>query len=666
MIRKILLTSFIAAISYIATAQEQTVVSGAIHIHEGGNLTFFGDVEVLADGLLHNEAGTLYTRADVRGEERIQMGEEASLDVNGGTFTFKNEQHEKFKDLTIGTSGILEVTPGNSLTITGSFNNLNNSTDDSEAGLNLYADENGYGQLLTTGSVTNKGVIYAQQYLKSATNRGWRHLGSPVLTTLAEIDDDFKTYYENPGANQGERGSSSQWNLWWYDASPDLTLTGPDNPASATSRANAKYYTPANANNEAFGPDNNARGYILYVGGPFAVLNANILDVRGAFGNESYTFNLYKTHDKGPGAYAAAGASAYSGVEDNPTLITGWNLIPNPYPSNLDVSELLDDNTNFGLNYKAVHIWDPLSNQYIVAAKDINSVINWNTGDPTDPNYVGPTGATTLKIAPFQAFWVKANLAGGGGSSTLTDQITLTNNHRTVDVSNNFFKTTPPHIALRLWNADASKKDQTIVAFGSSYDNGLQNDDAIKFLSSDMNAPELSTLAEGIRLSINRLRLPDPGHAIPVQFKSAENGERFSIAVAEYEIDPTWTLHLFDWKTKKLHDLKYEGVYNFTNDTEWKDGNRFTFYINYKEANFDPFNNVKIWGSREGIEVTFANPSIDPAAIEIMDLAGKRLFYSNKVPTNQNFIWPVSFGEPRMYVVRVTTSRKHTIERVLR
>lgn len=653
--KKLVLLPLIALFTGAVSAQNNANVHGNLHVHTGGNITFFGGVNVPEDGMLRNQAGTLYTRDVVTGETRIQIDEAASLNVDGGTFTFAHETNEKFLNLTVGTTGVVEIPAGRSLTTTGTFNNLRTGT----PGVRLLANSTGYGQLLTEGPVTNKGILYAEQYLTSTTTAGWRHLSSPVATTLAALDDDIQTYYEAPGAGQGTQGITNQWNVWWYDASPATALSGADNPASPTSKANAKYYTPAQNNTEAFGPANNAKAYVIYTGGAFDVTNPDaLIDVEGAFGNADYNFTLYKTHDKGPGAYAAAGVPQYNGAEDDPGLITGWNLIPNPYPSNLDVSAMVDGTAALGMAYQAIHVWDPASKQYIAISHDINtSMVEWN-------NNTGGLVANQ-NIAPFQAFWVKADLEMGGGSSTVTDQITLTNAHRTVATASKFFKQAPPHLAIRLWNNNQQKRDQALVAFDAMYNSALENNDAVKLLSSDILMPELSTLVEGIPTSINRMAMPAPGHAIPVRFKSKVDREPFHLGIAEHEIDLSWTIHVFDWHTKILHDLRADGPYKFTNDTKFEGDNRFTVYINYKDAGYDPLSNVRIWGGRNGIEVSFANPNGQNAAIEILDLAGRRLYYNNAVPTNYNFEWPVS-SQVSMYVVRVSVDKKHTIEKVIR
>ncbi|MCH8490947.1 MAG: hypothetical protein LAT81_13600, partial [Oceanicaulis sp.] len=242
-----LLIAILFACTSLVTAQSDASVQGNMHVHLGGNLAFFGALDVPVAGLLRNEAGSLFTRSTISGEERIQMDEAANLDIANGTFTFRNEIDEKFTNLTIASNGIVEVVPGNSLEISGTLANHNSTMTDSLAGVNLYANSSGYAQLLTSGGISVPGTVFAQQFLTSTTTAGWRELSSPVNTTLSEVADDYPLYFNNTG-------SSRQWNVWWYDAQPATSNTGADNPISNISKANAQYYKPANSN-DAFSGD---------------------------------------------------------------------------------------------------------------------------------------------------------------------------------------------------------------------------------------------------------------------------------------------------------------------------------------------------------------------------------------------------------------------------
>lgn len=627
-------------------AQTTANVHGNLHIHAGANLTFFGDVQVPAGGLLHNEAGTLYTRANVTGEERIQLDAGASLHVDGGTFTFANETDEAFLNLEIGSSGSVVVPPTRSLTITGTLNNTSTDT-----GMYLLADATGYAQLLTTGTVTNKGILKAEQYITAATNAGWRQLASPVSATLAQLDDDFETTY--PTA-PGTVGDSLQWNVWWYDASPLTPGQGNNMSASNRSAASATYWTPATNNTVAFGPANNAKTFNVSMGGSFAIYNGGILDVAGALGNGTYTFDCYQTHDMGP-RYNGSGST-------NPVLITGWNLIPNPYPSNISVSALLADNSNFGIPYKAVHVWDAKTQQYTAITNDIINAIDWNTGSATSNLII----TEAHNIAPFQAFWVKAYNGNRGSSNANADHnITLTNAHRTVQANVNFFKSTPPVIALRTWDASGLTKDQTLLTFGIENANQLDDNDALKLRSGNNNVPSLATVIEGVPLSVNRLAWPAPSHSIPVHFESAFHGAVYNLAMATADIDPTWTVYLEDRKEEKMINLRGNATYTFLHDTRYV-GNRFMVHINKVAGNINPDNwdHVVIYGNDEGINVAFANPQSTTAEVLISTVAGQ-LVFSGTVTTGTRFVYPVR-DDVAMYVVRVLSGTKVVSDKIVR
>jgi hypothetical protein len=613
-------------------------------------LSFEGDLEVEEDGFLHVHSGSLYVNNQISGEENIQLDEAAMLYVDKGVFTFLHEKDERIHTLDIGVNGRVEVQPENSLTITDALTNRNQNTTDSLAGINLYANADGYAQLMTPATIAEKGTTYAQQYLTSKTTSGWRELSSPVATTLADVADDYPLYFAS--------AQPRQWNIWWYDSSPIGDGGGHSGVAvNATSAANAQYYKPAASAASLF---NETVAYSTFVGGSFFPEIKDALDVRGEMGNGDYTYTIYKTHDMG---YSATVATAFNlapfagDATKSPNEITGWNLIPNPYPSNIDVSSLFNGADALGLAYKAIHVLDAKNKTYQAISYDLTTAIDWNNdGSVVETN-----------IAPFQAFWVKADLENGGGSYLLSDEITLKNTHRTIaPITQNFFKTIPAHITLRVANEDTTKSDATIVALDATFDDGFETIDALKMKGTSKDAASLSTLVDGYELSINRVALPTPSHAIPVRFENEVANEKFFIDAAEYEIPMDWVVTLFDWKTKKFHNFKEEGVYYFNHDANFKADNRFVLHINYKSTPSTLIDGVAIWGAREGIEISFTNPEAPIATVEIMDLAGRRLYINNGVPTNQNFTWFLGSTEPQMYIVRVTTLDKHKIERVLR
>lgn len=378
-------------------AQTNNIETGTtFYVSEGTSVYFSG---VAIDGLLSVQAVNAETEividGEITGDANFELnGNKVNLTLNAGTWNVLNADDEYVNNLFMQATGVAEVPAAHSLTILGDFNNTNTTV-----GVKLLADASGYGQILTSGTVTNAGTTYAEQYLTSQTNAGWRQLASPVSTTLAEVDDDFETFYPN---GPGPVGNAAQYNIWWYDASP-INPNGTNVTANLLgSDADAKHFKAADNNTLAFGPANNARGFTIFSGSAFDITNAGVLDVSGVFGNGDYTFDCYRTHD------FIAGQSGTTTQQ----LITGWNLIPNPYPSNIDVSNLLSDATNFDLAYKAVHVWNAKVQQYVAITE--GAFIDWNTSNDT----LG----SAKNIAPFQAFWVKADYSNPS-SNPLAERI---------------------------------------------------------------------------------------------------------------------------------------------------------------------------------------------------------------------------------------------------
>ena len=115
-------------------------ISGTFYI--GSGATVYADLPVVITNAGIENHGLLVLNNGITGAELLQMESDGSLELNAGTLTLSNESDEAFLNLTIGAGAVVEVTPGNSLTLTGDLTN-NNTTD----GIKLLADNTGYAQL---------------------------------------------------------------------------------------------------------------------------------------------------------------------------------------------------------------------------------------------------------------------------------------------------------------------------------------------------------------------------------------------------------------------------------------------------------------------------------------------------------------------------------------
>jgi hypothetical protein len=581
-------------------AYGQVTVEGLINVKTGGVFYSAMSVNILASGLFQIE-GDLTLDADITGENLLQLEPSASIISNAGTLTLANNTQEVITNLTIGDSGFVEVPAGHSLTLLGVLDNANNR------GVKLFADSTGYAQLLTKGTTTGAGTVYAEQYFTANTIAGWRQIGSPVASTFAQVDDDFQTYYPN---SPGTVGIANQWNIKYWEA-----ISSSGNAAGLP----ANGWQTVDNNGVTFGAASGGAGYTLYTGGLFDVFNNGILDVEGLVGNGDYTYFTFPTT-----------TTLQQSIEN-----TGWNLIPNPYPSNIDASQLLSDGTNFNLAYKAIHIWDAKTQQYLAVTNDVAIII----GNKFD---------TTYNIAPFQAFWVKGDVSS-------TQSFTIKNIHRTIAAKGNFFKTAPQLIRLNAVAANGDV-DQTILTFEEGESDRIENRDAFKIKSMDDSKPNLYTLVDGSAMSINRLSIPSPSKHVPIYFELKDERD-FTIDMVEETVELGWMIELEDHKTGAICNLR-SSAYTFTNDPSFN-GNRFTVHINIMGESITSTNasRINIFGNDEGINVVFGFYITAPTAnVLITNLAGQ-IIYRNTVATDVPFVFEVS-GSPNMYIVHVTAGNK--------
>ncbi len=236
------------------------------------------------------------------------------------------------------------------------------------------------GASLVTNSVSGSGQVRMQLLINGG--KGWYMASSPVGTTYGDLFNGFVT--------QGYTGSSFpdlQPNILWFDE----TEIGTTNMA---------WRTPSNSTNSVVG----GRGHFQYVfnGAERPDEAVNYPDqlpiTMTANGQEFMTgssFNFNVSHTS-----RSAGSITDTDIVE---MNTGWNLLGNPTTASLDWEASGWTRTNVDDTY---YIWVPGANggngDYFV----------WNQliSDTENPDYI-PNELSNGVIAPFQAFWVRANAA---------------------------------------------------------------------------------------------------------------------------------------------------------------------------------------------------------------------------------------------------------------
>lgn len=310
----------------------------------------------------------------------------------------------------------------------------------------------------------------------------------------------------------------------WYDDFITSGFTGSHFPSFSFN--NIFTYTESDTGQKAWGYHgasnitdtiNSGQGFWAYIG-PVPLT----LDTKGpahTFGQAlpvTYTNNLDATHD-------------------------GWNLVANPYPSNINWNATGWTKLNID---NAIYIYDPDNGVYT----------SYVSG-------VGTNGGTPY-IASSQSFWVKA--------SASTPILTLTEPVKT-DVATNYFKSKAdlsqfPLIRMRLTSLFDGLSDETVLSLSPQAQIEWDGQyDAYKLEDVYSPAPYMATvLYDTIDLSVNALPELVNGVNIPVRVKVDITGTFEMSIQREGQPQIGNCLIMEDLDNGKVIDLKTDTFYSFT------------------------------------------------------------------------------------------------------
>jgi hypothetical protein len=170
----------------------------------------------------------------------------------------------------------------------------------------------------------------------------------------------------------------------------------------------------------------------------------------------------------------------------------GWTMVGNPYPSSID--------------------WDSPS----ITKTNVNAAIYiWNATQQQFASYIFPFGTNggSNEIASTQAFWIQSNASGA--SVQLTEACK-------VSADATFLKqnTGSP---LRIKSQNNNGSDELIINFEANATNAFDiNYDAKKINSTNLSLPAISSLSDGIDVSINQLNPQEIN--IPIKILSGVSG----------------------------------------------------------------------------------------------------------------------------------------------
>jgi hypothetical protein len=439
--------------------------------------------------------------------------------TNTGTF-IPQQGTVTLNNTTTGSINGAGVNNFYNLTSIGPNNNLNTTANLAGTLTVVSGNFETTGQILTlTSNATNTGRIapitaslftgnITMQRHIPGTTTGWGLLGSCITTTLASWTDDFPT--------SGFTGSTGNAGGFISIYSYNETAPGVfDNPAAYIAATNA-------TNAVAIGS-----GRWVYLGTGAVTTTDITVDVTGTPKIGNHNFGVTFT--------SSGGAS-----ED------GWNLVANPYPSNIDwnaASGWTKSNVS-----GTIYIWNA----------DFNQFATWN-------GTTGTNGGSRF-IASSQGFYVQTTAAAPVLSCTENVK-TATSATMLRESQNN-----GNGDMIRFIVKGQNQYDETLFGYKQDATPGFDVEfDAVKMRSPIPTAPSLTQVVNGKEMAMNFVSNNNRNAKIELRFLTATNGD-YTLSVEGLNLFPAnECVILRDLKTGESVDLRAVNSYNFyafNNDNE--------------------------------------------------------------------------------------------------
>ena len=336
------------------------------------------------------------------------------------------------------------------------------------------------------------GNLVFQKYFVGQGKKYWRHISSAVSdATVADLQSEIPISGAFTGNDNGKDfgtfsiPANAYPSLYYYDNNaglPSGTLDDRWIPYPTTS--NTEILT--NAGTEA-------RGYAIWV------------------------------RDTGPITYDLNGTVNQQSIDFMPTAHNeGWNLLGNPFPSDIDWDATGWTKTNIQGN--TINIWDG------------TSYLTWN----------GSTGSLgNGLIAKGQGFWVRAS--AGTIGLTATEQVKTASTASTYRT----FNTEQPQV-LEISVSASGYNDRAYIQFLDTASMNFDNADAPKLQNAIFNLSSASS--DSVDLSINVINGAQCAFDIPLKLTDAWN-DQYSLS---WNVNPD----LLTLYQIKLEDTYTQQVYN--------------------------------------------------------------------------------------------------------
>jgi len=437
--------------------------------------------------------------------------------------------------------------------------------------------------------ITGTSIIgnITQQRYTPLTSAGWGYLGSPVTnTTLA---DWYNNGLEIPMTGFTGVGSVSPGNfisVYTYDE----TAPGAFGDAAA-------YVAPTNVTNSII----NGKGYFVYMGSSLTNSNPFTFDATGLPKTGNVTLPISYTNN---------------GLSND----DGWNLVANPYPSDIDWTSSAWAKTNIN---STIYIFNANTNNYATFT------------DGTTPD---STNGGSRYIASSQGFFVKA--------TSPFCVLSCTENVKTANKAP-FFKSIidrEDEIRMKITKSGTPLSDEATVRFSENASDFFESNlDIEKLYPSFGESVNISTIADNKKLTTNVLKTFNQSFQLPFSIDVSEQGN-YQIAFSginkikakypEFFEDNNFVIE--NLTTGKTVDLRENNIYEFNGDyTSMKLVLRFkTNEATTKIEKVELFDIINIKAFENNFFAEFNISENTLAKIDLYNLSGQIIKPSTVVSTN--------------------------------
>lgn len=538
-----------------------------------------------------------------------------------GTTVITGSGYNAFgRNLTIKSTGNLDIASGNNLTITEWINN---------AGGQFTIQDNS--SLIQINNVANTGNV---QYRR-----------------IADLRLQDYCYWSSPVGN-GAAGSFPVQNV--SPSTPSNYVLRWDTTATNANGGQGNWVSTS----ENMVP---TKGYILRAPAGFATgtTTPHTANFIGVPNNGTYTTTIYRGTD-----------FTTPGTQGIPRTLTddNWNLLGNPYPSAIGVNEFLDANsfavpTNDIQGF--VKIWT--HGQLPTNATDPfyeNFTTNYYPSDYITINKTAATsGAGDYKIGAGQGFMV---LMDNGPAGTGT--VTFTNSMRSNTFSNTqFYKTNPLRSGTvdksRIW-LDLVTPNQAVNRTVVGYIDGASNDKdtAYDAFTDYKAASNFYSLIDNEPMLIQGKQIPfNSNDIVKLGFKTSQNGNH-TIAIASVDgLFDTQNIYLKDFETNIVHNLK-EAPYTFQSNTGIFNDRFQLQYENALSTENDTIEGVKIYA---GNYVTVQSTIEKIKKVVVYDITGKVIVEQNNMNKNEIILSQLQKTNSVLLVKVISENNKTIAQKVI-